>query len=156
MYICIYTFLINIFLYIYKENIYIKKIYIFIFIYTQSILVFDIWSSFVASIEDAKPVLMLNRFYYLPYPNRLCACSKTSVVPTLNQPLQNRLCIDSFWAKSSFVVSIGDAKPVLILNRFCIKAGFVHLCENALESPFCRTNNHHEWILILDLNWTEY
>ena len=28
-------------------------------------------------------------------------------------------------AKSSFVASIEDAKPVLIQNRFCIKAGFV-------------------------------
>ena len=36
-----------------------------------------------------------------------------------------RFCIDPFWAKSSFVASIEDVKPVLILNRFCIKAGFV-------------------------------
>ena len=107
----IYTLYIH---YIYTT--YIHKhpyIYTHIYIYNLIILVFDtmqvcidpFWdkSSFVASIEDAKPVLILNRFCNLPHPNWLCACSKTSFVPILNQPLQNRLCACS---KTGFVPSL--------------------------------------------------
>ena len=114
---CVY---INIYIYIYVwRNIHIKRIYIKnineenIYIHTQSILVFDsrqvlcwpVWdkSSFVASIEDAKPVLILNRFCNLLHPNRLCGCSKSVFLPTLNQTLQNRLCACS---KTSFVPSL--------------------------------------------------
>ena len=38
-----------------------------------------------------------------PLQNRLCACSKTGFVPTLNQPLLNRLCACS---KTGFVSSL--------------------------------------------------
>ena len=107
-------------IYIYNINIYIiynicKCIRLFIEIY-------PFWdkSSFVASIEDAKPVLIQNRFCNLPYPNRLCACSKTGFVPTLNQPLQNRLCACS---KNRLCA---DPKPTarkpalcLLENRLC-------------------------------------
>ena len=72
-------------------------------------------SSFVASIEDAKPVLILNRFCNLPHPNRLCACCKTGFVPTLNQSLQNRLCACS---KTSYVPSLN----LLHQNRLCAYA----------------------------------
>ena len=47
-----------------------------------------------------------------PLQNRLCACSKTGFVPTLNQPLQNRLCACS---KTSFVSSLS----LLHQNRLC-------------------------------------
>ena len=60
-------------------------------------------SSFVASIEDAKPVWILNWSWYrsktgfVPAPkpalcHRYTCCTKTGFVPMLNQPLQNRLC----------------------------------------------------------------
>ena len=97
-------------------------------------------SIFVASIEDAKPVLILNRFCNLshqnrrcaysktgfvltlnqPLPNRLCACSKTGIVPTLNQPLQNRLCACS---RPGFVLTLNQP----LQNRLCAcsKTSFV-------------------------------
>ena len=86
-------------------------------------------SSFVASIEDAKPVLVLNRICTLPHPNRLCACSKTRFVPTLNQPLQNRLCACS---KTGFVPTLNQ----LLQNRFCAcsKAGFVPTLNKPLQN----------------------
>ena len=50
-----------------------------------------------------------------PLQNRFCACSKTGFVPTLNQPLQNRLCACS---KTSFVPSLN----LLHQNRLCTYA----------------------------------
>ena len=50
-----------------------------------------------------------------PLPNRLCACSKTGFVPTLNQPPQNRLCACS---KTSFVPSLN----LLHQTRLCAYA----------------------------------
>ena len=95
-------------LYIYNLYIYIFSLYIlyiykeYLYIYIQSLLVFDTmqvvyWHvlgqiQFVTSIEDAKPVLILNRFCTLPHPNWLWACSKTGFVPILDQPFQNQLC----------------------------------------------------------------
>ena len=48
-----------------------------------------------------------------PLQNRICACTKTGFVPILNQPLQNRLCACS---KTSFVPSLN----LLHQNRLCI------------------------------------
>ena len=47
--------------------------------------------------------------------NRLCACSKTGFVPTLNKPLLNRLCACS---KTGFVPSLN----LLHQNRLCAYA----------------------------------
>ena len=89
-------------------------------------------SSFVASIEDAKPVLILNRFCNLPHPNRLCACSKTGFLPTLNQPLQNRLCACS---KTGFVPTLNQP----LQNRLCAcsKTGFVPTLNQPPQNGLC-------------------
>ena len=89
IYICLF------FIYIYKENICIYRL-----ICTQSILVFDTMQVFYWPVLgliqlcifdrrsktclDTKPVL-------IPLRNWLCACSKTSFVPSLNLLHQNRL-----------------------------------------------------------------
>ena len=89
-------------------------------------------SSFVAWIEDAKPVLILNRFCKLPYPNRLCACFKTGFVPTVNQLLQNRLCACS---KTGFVPTLNQP----LQNRLCAcsKTGFVPTLNQPLQNRLC-------------------
>ena len=86
----------------------------------------------------------------LPHQNRLCIGTKPAVsfwinISTVSEVRRDcqglglvarieasilefdtmQVCIDQFWDKSSFVASTEDAKPVLIQNRFCIKAGFV-------------------------------
>ena len=88
-------------------------------------------SSFVASIEDAKPVLIQNWFRNLPHPSRLCACSKIGFVPTLNQPLQNRLCACS---KTGFVPTLNQP----LQNRLCAcsKTGFVPPWTNCSKTGF--------------------
>ena len=90
-------------------------------------------SSFVASIKDAKPVLIQNRFWNLPHQKRLCACSKTGFVPTLNQPLQNRFCACS---RTGFVPTLNQP----LQNRLyaCSKTSFVP----TLNLP------HQNWLCI--------
>ena len=89
-------------------------------------------SSFVASIEDAKLVLIQNRVCNLPYQNLLCACSKTGFVPTLNQPLPNRLCACS---ETSFVSTLNQA----LRNRLgaCSETGFVPTLNQPLQNRLC-------------------
>ena len=86
-------------------------------------------SSFVASIED---VLIQNRFCNLPHQNRLCTCSKTGFVSTLNQPLPNRLCACS---KTGFVPTLNQ----LLQNRLCAcsKTGFVPTLNQPLQNRLC-------------------
>ena len=102
------------------------------------VLYWPVWdkSSFVASIEDAKPVLILNRFCNLPHPNGLCDCSKTSFVPTLNQPLQNRLCVCS---DAGFVPTLNQP----LQNRLCAwsKTGFVPTLNQPLQNRLCACSN---------------
>ena len=89
-------------------------------------------SSFVASIEDAKPVLIQNRFCNLPHKKRFCACSKTGFVPTLNKPLPNRLCACS---KNGFVPTLNQ----LLQNRLCAysKTSFVPTLIQPLQNQLC-------------------
>ena len=103
------------FFFIYFLNCYIYYIYIYthtinlsIWYYAGFVLTrFGTNPVFVTSIEDAKPVLILNRFCNLPHPNRLCARSKTGFVPSpkpaLCRPYTNR-------SKTGFVPS---PKPAL-------------------------------------------
>ena len=92
-------------------------------------------SSFVAWIEDAKPVLIQNRFCNLPHQNRLCACSKTGFVPTINHPLPNRLCACS---KTGFVPTLKQ----LLQNRLCdcSKTGFVPTLNQPLQNRLCASS----------------
>ena len=125
IYVCIYIYI---------------SLYIYTHIYTlnlpqQSRLCIDpFWdkSSFVVSIGDAKPVLIQNRFCSLPHQSRLCACSKTGFVPTLNQPLQNRPCACS---KTGFVPTLYQP----LQNRLCVccKTGFVPSLNLLHQNRLC-------------------
>ena len=95
-------------------------------------LILDYKSSFIASIEDAKTVLILNGFCNLLHPNRLCACSKTGFVPTLNQPLQNRLRACS---KTGFVPT--PNQPLQNGLCACSKTGCVPTLNQPLQNRLC-------------------
>ena len=103
-------------------------------------------SSFVASIEDAKPVLILNRFCNLLHPNQLCACSKTGFEPTLNQPFWINISTVSevrcdcqglgFVARIEAPILVFDTKqvlywPVLGQTQFC---SFDKRCKTCLDT----------------------
>ena len=114
VYKCIYIFswymsFRYIYTYIYKENIcniyiYIYLyiyIYIYIYIYTQSILVFDTMQVLYwpvlgliqfCSFDRGCKTCLDTKLVLIPLQNWLCACSKTSFVPSLNLLHQNRLC----------------------------------------------------------------
>ena len=110
---------------------------------------------FVASIEDAKPVLIQNRFCNLSHQNRLCTCSKTGFVPTLNQPLQNRLCACS---KTGFVPTLNQP----LTNRLCVcsKTSFVPPLNLLHQNRLCAYAQpaapnpalHRHWTCLFILN----
>ena len=105
VYKCIYIFSWYIsFRYIYTY-IYIKKIYAkYMYIYTQSILVFDTMQVLYlpvlgliqfCSFDRGCKTCLDTKLVLIPLQNWLCACSKTSFVPSLNLLHQNRLCAGS-------------------------------------------------------------
>ena len=93
-------FFIDIYIHTYiKKNI--CKIYIYIFIYTQSILVFDtmqvlywpVWGlTQFCSFDRRCKTCLDTKLVLIPLQKWLCACSKTSFVPSLDLLHQNRLC----------------------------------------------------------------
>ena len=92
-----YVFSLYIYVYIYQENI--CKIYIYI--HTQSILVFDTMQVLYwpvlgliqfCSFDRGCKTCPDTKLVLIPLQNWLCACSKTSFVPSLNLLHQSRLC----------------------------------------------------------------
>ena len=67
-----------------------------------------------------------------PLENRLCACFKTGFVPTPNQPLQNQLCA---YSKTGFVPTLNQS----LQNRLCAcsKTGFAPTLNQPLENRLC-------------------
>ena len=102
----IYVFSLYICTYIYIKKIYVKNIYI----YTQSILIVDTMQVLYwpvlgliqfCSFDRGCKTCLATKLVLIPLQNWLCACSKTSFVPSLNLLHQNRLFC-------------------LLLNRLCI------------------------------------
>ena len=122
MYINVYIYFLDICLFVIYIRIYIKKIYVkYIYIYTQSILVFDTMQVLYwpvlgliqfCSFDRGCKTCLDTKLVLIPLQNWLCACSKTSFVPSLNLLHQNRLCT---YAKPT------APKPALclLLNRLC-------------------------------------
>ena len=130
---CVYIYIFS--LYIFSLYIYVSiyNIYTFslfyhiytymykenIFIYKEYIIKLNIYIYYGACSKTGF-VPTLNQ----PLQNRLCTCSKTGFVTTLNQPLQNRLCA---------VPKPAAPKPTLCLRSTCrTKTGFA----SALNLPF--------------------
>ena len=102
MYINVYIYFLDICLFVIYIRKYIKKIYVkYIYIYTQSILVFDTMQVLYwpvlgliqfCSFDRGCKTCLDTKLVLIPLQNWLCACSKTSFVPSLNLLHQNRLC----------------------------------------------------------------
>ena len=86
--------------YIYKEKTYIKNIYIYIYTHNQSlildtkhVLYWPVLQQIQFSSFDRRCKTCLDtKLVLISLQNWLCACSKTSFVPSLNLLHRNRLC----------------------------------------------------------------